>query len=61
MTNRNHNLNADRLIEPRRRELPAGGMEIAGLAGVLGGIWSAPADNGGQDKQCKADSPTPPQ
>ncbi|KML65158.1 hypothetical protein [Pectobacterium peruviense] len=45
MTNRNSNLNTDRLNDPRRRELPSGGVEAVGLAGFLGGgIWSIPAE-----------------
>ncbi|WP_113626855.1 hypothetical protein [Pectobacterium peruviense] len=45
MTNRSSNLNTDRLSDPRRRELPSGGVEAVGLAGFLGGgIWSIPAE-----------------
>ncbi|MER3381860.1 hypothetical protein [Pectobacterium aroidearum] len=45
MTNRNSNLNTDRLSDPRRRELPSGDVEAVGLAGFLGGgIWSIPAE-----------------
>ncbi|KHN53276.1 hypothetical protein [Pectobacterium fontis] len=45
MTNRNSNLNSDRLSDPRRRELPSGGVDAVGLAGFLGGgIWSIPAE-----------------
>ncbi|MEQ9890572.1 hypothetical protein [Pectobacterium aroidearum] len=45
MTNRNSNLNTDRLSDPSRRELPTGNVEAVGLAGFLGGgIWSIPAE-----------------
>ncbi|WP_420064212.1 hypothetical protein [Pectobacterium colocasium] len=45
MTNRNSNLNTDRLSDPERRELPSGNVEAVGLAGFLGGgIWSIPAE-----------------
>ncbi|RJL26750.1 hypothetical protein [Pectobacterium polaris] len=45
MTNRNSNLNTDRLSDPRRRELPSGDVEAVGLAGFLGGgIWSIPTE-----------------
>lgn len=45
MTNRNSNLNSDRLSDPRRRELPSGDVEAVGLAGFLGGgIWSIPTE-----------------
>ncbi|MEI7266959.1 hypothetical protein [Pectobacterium versatile] len=45
MTNRNRNLNTDRLSDPRRRELPSGDVETVGLAGFLGGgIWSIPTE-----------------
>ncbi|GKW17048.1 hypothetical protein PEC301937_29970 [Pectobacterium carotovorum subsp. carotovorum] len=45
MVNRSSNLNTDRLIDPRRRELPSGGVEAVGLAGFLGGgIWSIPTE-----------------
>ncbi|WP_224554021.1 hypothetical protein [Pectobacterium versatile] len=45
MTNRNRNLNTDRLSDPRRRELPSGDVEAVGLAGFLGGgIWSIPTE-----------------
>ncbi|WCG82566.1 hypothetical protein [Pectobacterium sp. A5351] len=45
MTNRNSNLNTDRLSDPRRRELPSGNVDAVGLAGFLGGgIWSIPAE-----------------
>ncbi|MDX6916698.1 hypothetical protein R9X49_16435 [Pectobacterium carotovorum] len=45
MTNRNSNLNTDRLSDPSRRELPSGNVEAVGLAGFLGGgIWSIPAE-----------------
>ncbi|MEQ9885157.1 hypothetical protein [Pectobacterium zantedeschiae] len=45
MMSRNSNLNTDRLSDPRRRELPLGGVEPVGLAGFLGGgVWSIPAE-----------------
>ncbi|MCO7263742.1 hypothetical protein [Dickeya zeae] len=45
MTNRSSTLNTDRLSDPRRRELPSGGVGAVGLAGFLGGgIWSIPAE-----------------
>ncbi|AIA72598.1 hypothetical protein WCU81_13470 [Pectobacterium atrosepticum] len=45
MANKNSNLNTDRLSDPRRRELPLGGVETVGLAGLLGGgVWSIPAE-----------------
>ncbi|KFX05223.1 hypothetical protein KP22_10975 [Pectobacterium betavasculorum] len=45
MTNRNSNLNTDRLSDPRRRELPLNDVEAVGLAGFLGGgIWSIPTE-----------------
>ncbi|GLY59789.1 hypothetical protein IW01_14750 [Pectobacterium brasiliense] len=45
MTNRNRNPNTDRLSDPRRRELPSGGVEAVGLSGFLGGgIWSIPTE-----------------
>ncbi|MEH2921735.1 hypothetical protein ACFFL1_14060 [Samsonia erythrinae] len=47
MTNRIRNLNTDRLNDPRRRELPTGGVVAVGLSGFLGGcVWSLPIEEG---------------
>ncbi|GKV91240.1 MULTISPECIES: hypothetical protein [Pectobacterium] len=59
MTNRNRNLNTDRLSDPRRRELPSGGVEAVGLAGFLGGgIWSIPTEELAVPSSQKAQSGT---
>ncbi|MBN3080772.1 hypothetical protein H4F49_08990 [Pectobacterium polaris] len=59
MTNRNSNLNTDRLSDPRRREMPSGGVETVGLSGFLGGgIWSIPAEELAVTSSKKAQSET---
>ncbi|MDY4376652.1 hypothetical protein SOV92_02155 [Pectobacterium brasiliense] len=59
MTNRNRNLNTDRLSDPRRRELQSGGVEAVGLSGFLGGgIWSIPSDALAVPSSKKAQSET---
>lgn len=59
MMNRNRNLNTDRLSDPRRRELPSGGVEAVGLSGFLGGgIWSIPAEALAVPSSKKAQSET---
>ncbi|MEQ9844429.1 hypothetical protein [Pectobacterium brasiliense] len=59
MTNRNRNLNTDRLSDPSRRELPSGGVEAVGLSEFLGGgIWSIPAEALAVPSSKKAQSET---
>ncbi|MFJ5339444.1 hypothetical protein ACIPSD_10035 [Pectobacterium sp. CHL-2024] len=59
MTNRNRNLNTDRLSDPSRRELPPGSIEAVGLSGFLGGgIWSIPAEGVAVPSSKKAQSET---